>query len=189
MWTGLTSVSMVSMTIKKQINFETWLNVSSLYFCSLKKKLLSDNKNKARYSRGCLRNGGYCSNCVPFLSQLCASIFHESPSSCLYHVGEQGGKCHRKIARKVLGGETKTQGKNKRVEQGSDYEEEEKEKKLCIQLFSIFTWKEKSQMKSAFRRRQTFFGWANTDSHISTVETRHRQTHRKMDSLRPQSHI
>lgn len=41
--------------------------------------------------------------------------------------------------------------KRKRVEKGSKDEEN-----VCIQFSSKLTWKE--TMKSAFRRRQTFFG-------------------------------
>lgn len=169
---------MVSLLIRElewswKIKLWTWLNVVSLYFCSFerKKRLLSDitNENGARYSRGCLKNGGYCSNCVMFLFfipvKLCASIFHEFPSSCLCHKvkwPERGGKCHRITARK--------RGKNTREELASGIRKRlltplRTEVKLRIQLFSIYLEREVADEK-CFRGRQTFFGWANTDSHI-----------------------
>lgn len=46
-------------------------------------------------------------------------FFHESPSSCSSQ-GEQGGKCHRKNSQRRRG--NKNTGKNKQVEQGSEYQ-------------------------------------------------------------------
>lgn len=120
-----------------------------------------------------------CLFCFFIPVNLCASIFHEFPSLCLCHRLHRvkwpgrGGKCHRKIARK---GGKKTQGKNKREEQESDYQPfwEQKEEKLCIQLFSIYLEREVADEK-CFRRRQTFLVEL-IQTVISTIETRHRQT-------------
>lgn len=139
---------------------------------ALKEKADVKNEDKARNSGGCLRNGGYCLHCVMFLffpflffvffipGRLCASIFHEFPSLCLCHRWnrvkwpEQGGKCHRKIARGWQK-KKKTHGKNKWVEQGSDYQLlwEHKEKSYASKLFSIYLL----QMKSALEDDKPFW--------------------------------
>lgn len=127
---------------------------------AFKKRLQLDVKNKTRYSRGGLRNGGYCSNCVPFffISNLSyvQVFFHESPSSCLSQ-GEQGGKCHRKIARR--GGETKTQGEEQASGTGkrlSTALRTEGEKVMHPIVFYIYLEREVADEK-CLRRRQTFF--------------------------------
>ncbi len=101
--------------------------------------------------------------------------FHDFPSSCLCHKvkwPERGGKCHGKAARK----RGKTNGKNKPVEQGSDYQplREQKEKSYASKCF-LFCWKEKLEMKSALEDDKPFLVEL-IHTVISTVETRHRQT-------------
>lgn len=153
-------------------------NVSSLYFCSFKKKkrFLWDTKEQQteqKHSRGCWRHEGYCSHFVMFLiflSQLnyvqVFSILHRAAVTEL-KMTRRGLKCHKeKKKSKKTGGKrkkkTKTKhGKHKQEEKGSHYQPlwEQTEENLCIQLFSIYLEREVADEK-CFRGRQTFF-WSS----------------------------
>lgn len=151
---------MASLTTKKQVEEQNFGHDWMFLHCisaALKKKtqLLSNvkNKNDAKTQQRMFKKWRVLLKLcyVPFflLSQL--SYVHEFPSSCLCHRlhrvkwAEQGGKCPRKIARK--GG--KKRGKKRQVERGSDYQPlwEQKEERLCIQLFSIYLEREVADEK------------------------------------------
>lgn len=116
--------------------------------------------------------------------KLCASIFH--PSSCCCHRAKNDQKrvemSQREKKSKKTGGKrkkkTKTKhGKHKQEEKGSF---ENRRRKIYASNYFLFTWKEKSQMKSASEDDKPFFGRANTDSRIysrNETDRTHREKH------------
>lgn len=95
--------------------------------------------------------------CSFFSSQLCASIFHEFPSSChRIESPERGGKCQKKQPEKMA--------EQKHTERISEWEKEaiinrseNKRGKVRIRMFCVYLEREVADEK-CFRRRQTFFG-------------------------------
>lgn len=101
----------------KTWNMNEWFFTVFLQLLKLKKGFCQTLRTKQRYSRSCLRNGGYCSNCVMFLfyPSYVQVFFHEFPSVSL----SQGEISRWKMSQKVEIAEA-TQEK-KQVEQGSGY--------------------------------------------------------------------
>lgn len=157
-----------------------------------KKRFLSETKEQQteqKHSRGCWRHEGYCSHFVTFLiflSQLnyvqVFSILHRAAVTEL-KMTRRGWKCHKdkKRARKLEEkGKKKPKtkhGKHKQEEKGSF---ENRRRKIYASNYFLFTWKEKSQMKSASEDDKPFFGRANTDSRIysrNETDRTHREKH------------
>lgn len=99
----------------------------------------------------------------------------------------RGWKCHRekKRARKLEEKGKKTPKQNtertsKRRKEAIINRFENRRRKIYASNYFLFTWKEKSQMKSASEDDKPFFGRANTDSRIysrNKTDRTHREKH------------
>lgn len=162
------------------------MNVSSLYFCSFKKCQTLRTKT---YSRGCLRNGGYCSICVSFLCMYRSQFSNVQVLSTdllrrLFHRGKMTRTRWKTSERNQKGGKEQASGIGKRVSTALRTRWLKSYASNCF--FYNYLEREVADEKCFEKTTKTFLVEL-IQTVISTVETR--QTHRKMDSLRPHSHI
>lgn len=114
------------------------------------------------------------------------SILHRAAVTEL-KMTRRGWKCHKekKRARKLEEKGKKTPKQNtestsKKRKEAIINRFENRRRKIYASNYFLFTWKEKSQMKSASEDDKPFFGRANTDSRIysrNETDRTHREKH------------